>query len=438
MEFKTDLLDEINYKVNVTISAEEINSEIAKITQQLSKTASIPGFRKGKIPARAIKQHYGAKLTEDAEQQMIRQAYEKSLSENGIQQSDVIGEPQIPEFNKNDDGSIQLAITFSKAPNVEIIEDINSLVPELSSEIEINDDEINAQIDEMAKKQAPFVPVTDRPVQTDDNIKLDFEGFVDGVAFEGGKAENYSLKIGSGSFIPGFEDQLIGVNIGEEKDITVTFPENYQAENLKGKEAVFKIKVNAIETKGDSELNEETIKKLVTDSSIENPTLSDLIAQVRNSIFNEKLNQQYQEDLKEKLIEALLEKHDFALPEAIVNREIDNVSQVPFNELSDEEKQEITTNEEKRNAFIDSLRPEAQQRVKTTYLIDALAKRENITVSDDELNQILYYEAIMNQQDPTQLMEHYKKNGYLPLIKMSILEDKVLRVVLDRKFKKEA
>ena len=436
MEFKTEALDEVNFTVDATISAEEISSKVNEVAQNLSKTASIPGFRKGKVPVRAVKQQYGSKLTEDAEQQLLRQLLEDSTKDSNINlEKDLVSDPDILKYDKQENGDLNVSFSFSTAPKIEITEDLDSLIPELETAIEIADADIDSRINEMVSQQAPFVPVTDRAIQSGDQIKLDFEGFVDGVAFEGGKAENYSLKIGSGSFIPGFEDQLIGMNIGDEKDINVTFPENYNAENLAGKESTFRVKINAIEAKAEGEITDEVVKKLVTDSSIENPTLDDLKKQVKDSLYAEQLNQKYQEELKDKLIANLLEKHSFALPKTIVSREIENVSRVPMSELSEEEQKATLEDPEKRNAFIESLKPEAETRVKTTYLIDALAKKENLTVSDEELQQILYYEAIMNQQDPTQLMDMYKQQGYLPLIKMSILEDKVLRTILDRKHK---
>ena len=258
-------------------------------------------------------------------------------------------------------------------------------------------------------------------------VVIDFEGFVDGVAFEGGKAEKFNLKIGSGQFIPGFEEQIIGMKYDEEKTITVTFPEEYQSKELAGKEAEFKVTLHEIQEQVPAELNDELAQKLLQDDKA---TLDTLKEKLKEQIVNEKVSKVYNEELKPQLIEALVENFDFALPNNIVEQEIDAKINAKAREMSEDELNEFKENPEKVEALRDEVREEAENSVKATFIVDALAKKEAVNVDDQEVSQAIYYEAMMSGQDPQQVIKYYQENNLLPAVKMGMIEDKLFGKLL--------
>jgi trigger factor len=287
----------------------------------------------------------------------------------------------------------------------------------------------------MAKQNAPLQKIArKRMVREGDHVVIDFEGFVDGVAFDGGKAEEYVLEIGSGSFIPGFEDQIIGMKYEEEKDITVTFPEQYQAENLKGKEAVFKVKLHEIQEKAEAEINDEFAKQFLPDG--EDATLENLKAKISEQITAEAKAKYYREDLKPAYLETLVEKTSFALPSSVVDQEINYALNNKVRTMSEDEIKALQEDPSKVEEMRNELKEDAENSVKATFIVDALAKAEEVDVSDQEVMQVLYFEAMQMGQNPQEVVKQYQDNGYLPAIKMSMIEDKVITKLLDEKLGK--
>ena len=293
----------------------------------------------------------------------------------------------------------------------------------------MSEEELNERLQKLAKQSAKTVEVEDdRGLEEGDIALFDFTGYIDDEAFEGGKAENYELEIGSGQFIPGFEEQMKGMKKGESKSIEVTFPEDYQAENLKGKKARFDIVLHAIKEKKIPEIDDELAKSV---THKEDATLETLKKQVKEQIATEKLSKLYNEELKQKLLENLIEKFDFDLPENIVEQEIDNLANQKASSMSKEEIEEIRNSSEKLDELRDSVREDAQSSVKATFIVDAVAKAEDVKVDDQEVTQALYYEAIMTGQDPEAVIKYYQQNNLLPAIKMGMIEDRLFAKVLD-------
>jgi trigger factor len=264
-----------------------------------------------------------------------------------------------------------------------------------------------------------------------DTAVIDFEGFIDGEAFEGGKGENFELTLGSGQFIPGFEDQLVGVKRDEEVEINVTFPENYGSEALAGKDAMFKVKVNGVKVKDEVVVDDELAKKLLQGD--EEATVEKLKAEVKKAIEQEKLAKLYNEELKPKLLETLVEKIDFDLPEFVVEQEIDMAVNKKAAEMSEDEIKELRENPEKLTELRETFRDDAIQSVKATFIIDALAQDMGVKVEEQEVMQTIYFEAMQMGQDPQKAYDHYKDAGYLPAIQMSMVEDRVLTTLLNEK-----
>jgi len=428
MEIKSNKIDGANAQIEATISMDEVNANVEKIAKQLSKTANVQGFRKGKVPVAIIKKQYGQKLVEDAEAEALREVLTKGLEELGIDSASLIGEPTISKFEKSDD-AIEVAIKIAIRPEINL-EDRKTFVPDFKKP-EATDKEVEERIKEIAENQAPLVDAQeDREAQEGDTVVIDFEGFIDGEAFEGGSAKNFELKLGSGQFIPGFEDQLIGAKKGEEITVNVQFPENYGSDKLAGKDAEFKVKVNGIKVKDEVSVDDELAKKLLSD---EEATLEKLKEEVKKAIEHEKLTKLYNEELKPKLIEIFVEKIDFDLPEFVVEQEIDMAVNKKAGQMSEDEIKELRENSEKLEELRESFRDEAVKSVKATFIIDELAQELGSRVGEQEVMQTIYYEALQTGQDPQKTYERYKEAGYLPAVQMSMVEDRVLTTLLNEK-----
>ena len=431
MEIKSNKINGANAEIKATILKEVLDANLEKIAKGLTKTASVQGFRKGKVPVSVIKKQYGERLVQDAEAEALREVLSKGLEDLSIANDSLIGEPNISQFDKSDD-KIEVTVKVAMRPEIDM-GDYSAMVKEFDKPA-VSDDEVNSRISDLAKAQAPFVTVEeDRALESEDTALMDFEGSVDGELFEGGAATDFSLAIGSGQFIPGFEDQMIGMKKDEEKLIKVTFPENYGGEKLAGKDAEFKVKLNAIQTKGEIVIDDELAKKMLPGE--DDATLDALKEQVKQQIENEELSKLYNDDLKPALLESFVEGFKFDLPDFVVEQEIDMALNKKAGEMNEDEIKELRENESKLTELRETFRSDAQRSVKATFIIDSLANAENIKVEEQEVMQTIYYEAMQMGQDPAAAYEQYKKAGYIPAIQMSMVEDKVLSKLLNEKMK---
>ena len=431
MEIKSNKLNGANAEIQATISMEEVNNKIDKIAKNLAKTAKIDGFRKGKVPMSAVKKQYGERLVQDAEAEALRDVLDQGLKEMNIENSSLIGEPNISQFDKSDD-KIEVTVKIAMRPEMDL-GDYSSMVKEFDKPV-VSDETVDERIKTLAESQAPLEDIKrNRKMKSGDTAVLDFEGSIDGVAFEGGKAENFALLLGSGQFIPGFEDQVIGMKRDEEAVIKVTFPENYGGEDLAGKDAEFKVKINQIQVKAEVEINDELAKKLLPGQDDAN--LDELKKQVKTQVENEELSKLYNEDLKPALLESLVEGLKFDLPDFVVEQEIDMALNRKASEMSEDEIKELRENADKLTELRETFRDEASRSVRATFIIDSLAQAENVKVEEQEVMQTIYYEAMQMGQDPQKAYEQYKDSGYIPAIQMSMVEDRVLSGLLNAKIK---
>lgn len=311
MEIKSNKINGANAEISATISMDDVNANIEKIAKQLAKTANVQGFRKGKVPVHVIKKQYGQKLIEDAEAEALRGVLSQGLNELEISNESLIGEPNITKFEKSET-AIEVAIKVAMRPAIDLA-DYASFVPDFTKP-EISDAAIEERITLFAQSQAPLVDIKrNRAMKKGDVAVIDFEGSIDGELFEGGAAKDFSLELGSGHFVPGFEDQLIGAKREDELVVKVTFPEAYGSDKLAGKDAEFKVKVNQIKVKEDVEINDELAQKLMPGE--ENASLDELKRQVKLQLENEALGKLYNEELKPQLLDTLVEKLSFDLPD---------------------------------------------------------------------------------------------------------------------------
>ena len=428
MEIKSTKIDSANAEITATISMDEVNANIEKIAKQLSKTANVQGFRKGKVPMAIVKKQYGQKLVEDAESEALRNVLAKGLEELEIANESLIGEPNITKFDKTET-SIEVAVKVAMRPTIEL-GDTAALVPDFKKPT-ITAKQVTDRITELAQQQAPLVDIKrNRKMKEGDTAVIDFEGSIDGVLFDGGAGKDHALTLGSNQFIPGFEEQLVGVKRDEEVVIKVTFPENYGGD-LAGKEAEFKVKVNQVQVKEDVEINDELAGKMMPGE--ENATLEELTKQVQTQLENEALGKLYNEDLKPKLLEVLVDSLTFDLPEFVVEQEIDMALNKKAGTMSEDEIKELRENADKLSELRETFREEAVRSVRATFIIDALALEKGVKIEEQEVMQTIYFEAMQMGQDPQKAYDQYKDAGYLPAIQMSMVEDRVLSGLLNEK-----
>jgi len=421
-------LNEANAVIKIEVSNDLIDAKKEKVAKQIAKTAEIKGFRKGKAPLAIVKKMYEKQIEDEAINSLIQEEYEEALKELGIKKEDIIGEPVFTKFERGDEKT-EIEIKISLKPDVKI-EGYEEIIPEIELP-QISEEDVENKIKEYAKEVAEPVDSDKEVVEKGDIAVIDFVGYIDDKEMENGSADNYPLEIGSNTFIPGFEEQIIGMKVGEEKEIKVTFPENYGAKEIAGKEAKFKVTLKKIQEKKVPEIDDELAKKLLQKDDADVEVLKD---EIKKELLNVKKTELFTPK-KAELAELLVEKIEFDLPDVIVDKETELTINQKAQSLTADEIKEISENEEKLKEFQEEAKKEAEKKVKLTFIIDELAKVENISVSDEEVLQLIYFDAIRNGQDAEQIFNYYKDNNILPAVKMSILEDIVLTTLLDKKAK---
>lgn len=429
MEIKIKALDSVNTLASTTISADAIKSSVEKLAKKAAKTMKVDGFRQGHVPVAVVLKRYEKELTNDAEQDVLRDVVEEAIKQAGKKNDDLIGEPIVSKFDKKD-GKIDVELTVSFKPSVDV-SGYESLIPEFSNPRVLKKD-IDEKKTELLKMIAPLEKVeSKRGLKVGDFAKFDFEGFVDGVAFEGGKAENYVLEIGSNQFIPGFEDGMVGIKAGGEKDIEVKFPENYGAAHLAGKDAVFKVKLHEIqERKIPEKLDEEMLKTILPNE--EKPTEELLEERIKEQIRQEKIYKLINEELKPKFAEAAVEKFKFDVPKNIVEQEIDMQFRNAWSSFTPDDMKKFREDKDALAKKRDEYRKDAENSVRLTFIIDELARVRGVKVSDQEVVQAIYFEAYRSGQDPKAHLEMYRNQGMLPAIKMSMIEEKLFSELFNK------
>ncbi|MDY4860428.1 MAG: trigger factor [Campylobacter sp.] len=420
MQVNAKNVNKANAKVSTTISADVLEAKVNQLAKEAAKTANIAGFRKGHVPASLMLQKYRKEIEGDAKNRVLGDIVGDGLKELGKSLNDTIGEPLVTKFDEKN-GNIDVEITISFRPEVDI-KGYESLLPAYEAP-KVEQKEIDERIDNMLKIFGSLEKSSKEELGKGDFAKFDFEGFVDGKTFEGGKAENYILEIGSGQFIPGFEDGMMGLKVGGERDIKVTFPAEYGAAHLAGKDAVFKVKLHEIQEQKKAELNEETLKKIMPNE--QNPSKEMLEASIKDQIRTSKFITLLNGEIKDKFAQALTKKFNFDLPENIIDQEMNVRFRNDWYSFSDDERKKYQEDKKAFEAKLESYKEEASNSVKLTFIIDELAKVNKIEVSDQELIQTIYMEAYRSGRNPKEHMEYYKKGGMLPAVKMAIVEEKL-------------
>lgn len=366
--------------LTIEIPAEQFAEAIEKAYLRQKGRISVPGFRKGKAPRRMIQKLYGAAVFfEEAANILLQSTYDDAVKESGEQ---IVSRPQIDITQIEEGKPFIYTATVALKPEVTLGQYKGVEIPK--KEITVSEEEIMADIDREREQNARDVDVDDRAVQDKDRIKLDFDGSVDGEAFEGGKAEDFDLTVGSGSFIPGFEEQIIGKNIGEEFDVNVTFPEDYQAEHLKGKPAVFRCKVNSISEHQVPELNEDFVQDVS-----EFNTVDEYKADVEKKIRERKEAAQKTEN-ENAAVHAAVKNATMDIPEDMVNEQAQRLAdeyaqRMQSQGVSMEQYMQITGMTQEM--FRDQMKPQARERIQNSLLLEAVVEAENIEISDEKLDE---------------------------------------------------
>ena len=419
MSLQVEKLEKNMAKLTIEVSAEELEKAIESVYQRSKKNISVPGFRKGKVPRKMIEQMYGKEIFfEDAANIVIPSAYADAVDECT---EEIVSQPTIDivqaeagkPFIFTAEVALKPEVTLGKYKGIEVEKEDRT----------VTEEEIDAAIDRERESNARTISVEDRAVQDGDMTVLDFEGFVDGVAFEGGKGENYSLTIGSGTFIPGFEEQLIGAEIDKETEINVTFPEDYQAEELAGKPAVFKCTVREIKEKQLPELDDEFASEVS-----EFDTLDEYREDVRKNLAAKK-EKEARNVKEEKVVEAIVADAKMDIPDAMIatqQRQMadDFAQRIQMQGISIDQYFQFTGLT--RAAFLEQLKPQAEQRIKTRLVLEAVAKAENIEASEEE------YTAEIKKMAESYQMEEDKITEMIgDFEQKSIKEDICIRKALE-------
>ena len=381
MSLQVEKLENNMAKLTIEVSAEELEKAIENAYRKNKNKINIPGFRKGKAPRKMIEQMYGKEIFyEDAANELIPDAYEKALDECEEQ---IVSNPKIDVTQLEAGKPFIFTAEVALKPEVTLGKYKGVKVDKI--DVEVSDDEVNAEIDREREKNARTVDVTDRAVKDGDVTVIDFEGFVDGVAFEGGKGEDYPLTIGSGAFIPGFEEALIGAEIDKETDVNVTFPENYQAAELAGKAAVFKCTVKKIQEKQLPELDED----FVADISEESDTVEEYKEEVRKKLAGRK-EEEAKAAKEDAVIDAIIADAQMDIPDAMVETQQRQMVQEFAQRMQsqgislDQYMQFTGTNP---NMLMEQAKPQALKRIQSRLVLEAVVAAENMTASDEEFEE---------------------------------------------------
>lgn len=398
MSVQLEKLEKNMAKLTIEVSAQELEKAIEGAYQKNKNKISIPGFRKGKVPRHMIEKMYGKEIFyEDAANALIPDAYEKAVEEC---EEDIVSSPSIDVVQIEAGKPFIFTAEVALKPEVKLGKYKGVKVPK--ADVTVTDEEIDAEINKERERNARNIEVNDRAVKDGDMTVLDFEGFVDGVAFEGGKGENYPLTIGSGAFIPGFEEQLVGAEIGKEVEVNVTFPEDYQAEDLKGKAALFKCTVKEIKEKELPELDDEFASEVS-----EFDTLAEYKADVKGKL-EERKAKEAKDDKEAAVIEAIVKDSDMEIPEAMLETQqrqmIDEFAQrIQMQGLSLEQYFQFTGTSYER--MLEEVKPQADKRIRSRLVLEAVVKAENIEATDEDYEEELKTMAEAYQMEVDKIKE---------------------------------
>ncbi|PHK50954.1 trigger factor [Staphylococcus edaphicus] len=408
--------------LSVTVPAEKVDKAIDQAFKKVVKQINVPGFRKGKVPRPIFEQRFGVEaLYQDAVDILLPEAYGEAIDETGIKPVD---QPEINVTSIEKGSEMTFEANVVVEPEVQL-GDYKGLEVE-KQDVELTDEEIQESIDHQLGHLAEMVVKEDGAIENGDTVNIDFDGYVDGEQFEGGQAEGYDLEIGSGSFIPGFEEQLVGVKTGEEKDVNVTFPEEYHAEELAGKEATFKTKVNEIKYKDVPELTDEIANELDSEAN----TVDEYKENLRKRLTEQK-ETDAENNQKEETINKAANNASIDVPEAMINTELDRMVQ-EFGQRMQQQGLNLETyfqiSGQDESQLREQMKDDAEERVKTNLTLTAIADAEEIEVSDADIDKEL---EKMSEQFNISVEDIKQTLGNTDIVKNDVRIQKVIDLLVD-------
>ena len=423
MSLQVEKLEKNMAKLTIEVSAEDLDKAMEKAYQKQKSRISLPGFRKGKAPRKMIESMYGKGVfMEDAVNSLVPQEYTKALGECDLE---IVSQPEINVTQMEPGKALIFTADVAVKPEVTLGDYKGVEVPK--SEIAVTDEEVDAEVKKEQDKNARTVAVEDRAAANGDITTIDFEGFVDGVAFEGGKGTDYALTLGSGTFIPGFEDQLVGANTGDHVEVKVTFPEEYQAKELAGKEAVFQCDVKKIETKEVPELDDEFAKDVS-----EFDTLAEYKEDVKKKL-TEKKEKEARTAKENAAVDKAIENAQMDIPELMTKTEccqmMDDFSRrMQQQGLSMEQYFQFTG--QSMDKMMEDMKPQALKRIQTRLVLEKVAEAENIQPSEEEITEEIQKMADAYKMEADKIREAIGESG-LEQMKKDMAVQKAVTVIAD-------
>ena len=423
MSLQVEKLEKNMAKLTIEVSAEDLDKAMEKAYQKQKSRISLPGFRKGQAPRKMIESMYGKGVfMEDAVNSLVPQEYTKALGECDL---DIVSQPEINVTQMEPGKALIFTADVAVKPEVTLGDYKGVEVPK--SEIAVTDEEVDAEVKKEQDKNARTVAVEDRAAANGDITTIDFEGFVDGVAFDGGKGTDYALTLGSGTFIPGFEDQLVGANTGDHVEVKVTFPEEYQAKELAGKEAVFQCDVKKIETKEVPELDDEFAKDVS-----EFDTLAEYKEDVKKKL-TEKKEKEARTAKENAAVDKAIENAQMDIPELMTKTEcrqmMDDFSRrMQQQGLSMEQYFQFTG--QSMDKMMEDMKPQALKRIQTRLVLEKVAEAENIQPSEEEITEEIQKMADAYKMEADKIREAIGESG-LEQMKKDMAVQKAVTVIAD-------
>lgn len=408
MKVTIEKIDDINFIISGTVENSLIEEKVAKLKESAAKEAKSD-------------ENTDENIEQNAAGQVFNEFVAAGIKEGNLDVENILGQPSLKKYEQQD-SSIYFEVEIAISPEINVDIDYKDIVPSYTKPT-ADAKAVEAKLLDFAQKQAPFTKLEKpKPIENGDVAVIDFTGFIDDKVFEGGSADKFKLKVGSNQFIPGFEEQLIGMEYGEQRDVIVSFPKDYSAEDLAGKEAKFVVILHEIQ-----EQKAETIDDAFAQKVLQKPdaTLQTLKDQFAEQVTAEELSQVYMSDLKPKIVKALLEKYDFTLPNNIVEQEIDAKVREKTRSFTEEQHKSYMEDKGKFKELRESVREDARKSIKIALIVEALAKREGIDVHEQEVIAALGYQATMTGQDPQALVQYYQDNNLMTSAKMGLTEDKL-------------
>ncbi len=420
MNVSVEEVSSIKKKLVIEVAADLVSEEIEKGYKKVAKSANIKGFRKGKVPRKILEQTYAPRVESEAAGSLINNSLYKAMIDNKIEP---VSQPQIVES-----GQIKVGEAFNYQAEVEVrpqvvAKDYTGLALE-KEKFNFDEDVVEQQLQQMAASRTQLEVTKRKKAREGDTVIIDFEGFLNGTAFENGSAKDYQLELGSGSFIPGFEEQVVGMKREDEKEIDVSFPENYGAKELAGKPVVFKVKVNEIKEKVEAKINDEFAKEFGSEN------LKELKESIRENAIKQEEGR-IKAQLQENLMDKLVENNQFEVPEGMIQNQLmhlkDNFSQrLKAQGMSLEM---LGMNDEN---FAKTYREMAEKQVKGELILDSIAEQENLTAEDAEVEEKIKSLA-EETNSPLEQVEKYFENAQAKEgLKGQILSDKVIAMLLEK------